>query len=85
MVSNNGQLLVEAVKQGLGVMQLPCFWGDSEPGLVRLDESADAMTKELWLLTHEDLRHTARVRALMSHLYAALQPKIDLIEGRLPR
>jgi len=67
------------------VIQLPCFWDDSEAGLVRLDDSSEDMMKEFWLLTHEDLRNTARVRALMTFLYEALQPKADLIEGRLPR
>lgn len=85
MISNHAQILIDAVKQDLGVLQLPCFWGDSEAGLVRLDDSPEDMMKELWLLTHEDLRNTARVRALMTFLHQALQPKIDLIEGRLPR
>jgi len=84
MISNHANFLIEAVKQDLGVIQLPCFWGDNEAGLVRLDDSPADMMKELWLLTHEDLRNTARVRALMTFLHEALQPKVDLIEGRLP-
>jgi DNA-binding transcriptional LysR family regulator len=84
MVSNNVRVLIEAAKQDLGVIQLPCFLGDSEKKLVRLPDSPEEMMMELWLLTHEDLRNTARVRALMAFLHESLQPKIDLIEGRLP-
>jgi DNA-binding transcriptional LysR family regulator len=85
MISNHANFLIEAARQDLGVIQLPCFWGDRETGLVRLDDSPEDMMKELWLLTHEDLRNTARVRALMTFLHEALLPKADLIEGRLPR
>ena len=71
MVSNHSEILIEAVKQDLGVIQLPCFWGDREAGLVRVDDLPEDMMKELWLLTHEDLRNTARVRALMTFLHEA--------------
>lgn len=56
-----------AVKTGLGVAVLPCYLADSEPGLVQLGETIDDVAVDLWLLTHADLRRTARVRAALDH------------------
>jgi DNA-binding transcriptional LysR family regulator len=85
MISNNWQAAVNAAKRGLGAIPMPCFWGDSENELVRLIDPPEELTMDLWLLTHPDLRHTARVRALMTFLHDSLQSKVDLIEGREPR
>jgi DNA-binding transcriptional LysR family regulator len=85
LISNYSQVAINAAKRGLGAIPLPCFWGDSEDKLMRLIDPPEELTMDLWLLTHPDLRHTARVRALMTFLYDALQSKVDLIEGREPR
>lgn len=85
MSSNNTTMLIDSARAGLGVVPLPCFWGDREPGLVRVIEPPADSKLELWLLTHPDLRKTARVRALMTFLHEALHDSIDLIEGRMPR
>ncbi len=52
-----------AVKTGLGLALLPCYLGDQEPEIERVQEPLDVLTRELWLITHKDLRQTARVRA----------------------
>jgi DNA-binding transcriptional LysR family regulator len=79
--SDSTMAIVNAVKDGLGVAPLPCFLGDSETKLVRIVEPTEEMALELWLLTHPDLRHTTRVKALMNFLYEALLQKKELIEG----
>lgn len=83
--SNSTLAVVNAARQGLGVAPLPCFLGDSESRLQRVIEPLREMALELWLLTHPDLRHTARVKALMQFLLQALEAERDLIEGLLPR
>jgi len=85
MTSDNSRLLVQAAEAGLGVIPLPCFWGDGQTELVRVVDEPDEMRWDLWILTHPDLRKTARVRALMTFLYEGLQDSIDLIEGNMPR
>jgi hypothetical protein len=40
------------------------------------------LTIELWILTHPDLRHTARAKALIAYLYEALKKDVDLFEGK---
>ncbi|MFZ5896270.1 MAG: LysR family transcriptional regulator [Myxococcota bacterium] len=74
-----------AAEAGLGVAALPCYLGDRSSALRRLGRLVPAMASELWVLTHEDLRGTARVRALMDWLVTALAAERDLIEGRHPR
>ena len=80
--SNHTMAVIDAAKQGLGVAPLPCLLGDAENQLVRLDDPLETLTMDLWVLTHPDLRHTARVRALMTFLVAALRQETDRIEGR---
>jgi len=40
------------------------------------------MATELWVLTHEDLRRTARVRVLTDHLANGLAEARELLAGR---
>src|SRR4051794_1984852 len=50
-----------AAAAGLGLALLPCYVGDTDPGLVRVRPPPLPGTEAgLWLLTHEDLRRTAR-------------------------
>lgn len=79
--SNNALAVITAAKQGLGVAPLPCFLGDAEKDLVRVTKPPEALTLDLWILTHPDLRHTARVRTLMTFLIGALEKEKATIEG----
>jgi DNA-binding transcriptional LysR family regulator len=53
------------LRTGIGVGMLPELMARGEPALVALSEPIEAMTIPLWILTHPDLRNTARVRAFM--------------------
>lgn len=77
--------LAQAVAAGVGVGHLPCFIGDLWPTLTRLAPPRPEYASDLWLLTHPDLRHTPRVRALMDSLAAQIAEKRDLIEGGAAR
>jgi DNA-binding transcriptional LysR family regulator len=74
--------LARAAAAGLGVAALPCYLADNAPGLERVRGPIAAMATELWILTHADLRATARIRAVTDHLSAALTAHRPLIEGR---
>ncbi len=81
---NNLFALFGAAAAGMGVAALPCFLADPEPALQRLRRPDPALASELWLLTHEDLRHTARIRAFLDFMATALAAERDLLEGRRP-
>jgi DNA-binding transcriptional LysR family regulator len=71
-----------AARAGLGLAALPCFLADSEPALRRVLPLQPALASELWLLTHPDLRRTARVRAFIDHLAACLRKERGRLAGR---
>ena len=80
--SNSIMIQAAAVKAGFGLAVLPCFFADIETGLIRvLPLTADLMS-ELWLLTHRDLRHTARIWAFMEFIAQAVQSDRPLLEGK---
>ena len=54
-----------AVKAGLGIAILPCFVADSVAGIARITDRKPEPSRDIWVLTHRDLRATARVRAFM--------------------
>ena len=76
--------LAHAARAGLGVAALPCYLADRTPGLERVRGPIAAMATEMWILTHADLRGTARIRALTDHLASALSDSRPLLEGRAP-
>jgi DNA-binding transcriptional LysR family regulator len=71
-----------AAKAGVGYALLPCYLGDGEPGLVRaLQTPAAVLTRELWIVTHADLRKTARVRAFFDIVGEGLASQAALFAG----
>lgn len=73
--------LHQAARQSLGVVALPCFLADPDDRLCRLVPPPTELASELWLLTHPDLRRTARVKAFMDFLAEILTAQQDLIQG----
>ncbi len=74
-------LTLAALKQGLGVGFLPCFLGDSDPGLVRFREPEKQHELGLWLLYHRDLRNTKRVALFRTHMQHEIKQATALFEG----
>jgi DNA-binding transcriptional LysR family regulator len=83
LVLETGSLLVQlaAARAGLGVAVLPCYLADPEPGLVRLLPPIEGLRPELWLVTHEDLRRTARIRAAMEVLGDGIVARAGAFRG----
>lgn len=73
--------LAEATAAGIGFALLPCFIGSTTPGLARLTPPVDDVTDALWLLTHSDLRATARVRAFMDFAGGEIAKRKKQLEG----
>lgn len=70
-----------ACAQGLGLAVLPCFIGDAQSGLTRLGEPLPECDAELWLLSHAELRDTARVKAVRDWLRERLVEQASLLAG----
>jgi DNA-binding transcriptional LysR family regulator len=82
--TNSLLVLRHAAAAHLGLAALPCYLGDSSDDLVRVHPPIEAMATALWMLTHEDLRRTARVRAFTQFAAAALSRQRALLEGASP-
>ena len=91
LIEDNGQVTTrgnsfvatrELAAMGCGLTVLPCFLGDCDSRLVRVEKPIDDLASNLWVLTHKDLRNSARVRALSDHLAHCLRRQRSLLEGR---
>jgi DNA-binding transcriptional LysR family regulator len=78
---NSIQSMLELATQGFGAALLPCFLGDPRPALVRIGRPPSDIDVGLWILTHPDLRRSARVRAFMDFAGAELARHRRSIEG----
>ena len=76
--------LAEAVAGGVGLALLPCFIGHGLPMLAQLTSPLPEVQGELWLLTHPDLRNTARVRTFLDFCAGEFANRKSLIEGQAP-
>lgn len=64
---------IESVCAGLGIGAIQDALAVRRPGLVRLDLGIEFETLPLWLVTHESLRHSARIRVVLDALGAGLE------------
>ncbi|HKE48514.1 MAG TPA: LysR family transcriptional regulator [Rhodanobacteraceae bacterium] len=64
--------IVDLVAAGLGVGLLLCPLADRRRELVRIEEPMRQMDTQIWVLTHPDLKHVARIRALTDFLFERL-------------
>lgn len=76
--------LSQAVEAKVGIGVVPCFIGDRVPGLKRLLKSPLVFNESLWVLTHPDLKNSARVRAFIEYMGKELMKHKALIEGQSP-
>ncbi len=61
---------------GVAVGILPTFVGQRHPDLVAVSEIIPDLSVPVWMLTHPDLRQTARVRAFMQHVGDAVAARL---------
>jgi DNA-binding transcriptional LysR family regulator len=75
--------ILAAVRSGVGCAALPCLVAELDPELVRCLPATNNGGMEVWLLTHERLRHTPRVRTVLDFLHDRLKRHAALVEERL--
>ena len=79
------QATAAMARAGLGAVVLPCYMGDSDPGLRRVaTEPTDYHLMDMWVLTHPDIRRAARVQAFTEFIADQIVSDRDLFEGRRP-
>lgn len=61
-----------AVRAGIGIGALHVNTAHTDPNLVRVLEKSFTMTREMWLVMHEAMKSTRRIRLLFDHLRQSL-------------
>jgi DNA-binding transcriptional LysR family regulator len=79
--TSNLGVMQQMTRQGIGISQLPCALGDIDSDLHRIPVPYVEPGWGLWVLSHANLRTTARVRIFKDLLVADLEKKKHLIEG----
>lgn len=77
--ANQLNTIAALITAGLGLSVLPA--DQQRRGLVRLFPVQPPIVSDLWLLSHPDLRHVARIRAVSDHLYESLRADPRLQNG----
>lgn len=68
---NSNLMMRAALKSGLGIGEIPVHMGEHD-GLARVwPAHVRKAPYEVWLVTHRDLRHTARIRATIDEIVFA--------------
>lgn len=66
--ANDMASLLQAAQNGLGVAALPTYVETFAPALVRIEGAVCPEQRTLWMVMHEDVRRSPRVRALADAL-----------------
>ncbi|MDJ0652543.1 MAG: LysR family transcriptional regulator [Xanthomonadales bacterium] len=62
--SNSPAAQMSAARAGYGLTVVSCRWASMHKEMVRVLPEVDVHRAELWLVTHEELKHSARIRAV---------------------
>ena len=69
--------LLSAVRSGFGIAVLPCIIADDDPDLIRCLSSPSGHGRSMWILTHERIRHTPRIRTVVDFLSERMKRRVD--------
>jgi len=80
---NDQFVQLKAAAQGLGIVEMACYFGDSFPGIRRLWPNSPPVLKALWLLCHEDMRRATRISILSSAIVDSFQRNSKVLRSGL--
>lgn len=67
-----------AARSGVGVAGLPCFLGDADSGLIKLEHNKAPFSRDIWLVIHRDMKRSAIVRAVMDYFAESFAKDMEL-------
>jgi len=74
--------IYDLARNGLGMAELPCAMGDISPRLMRVPGMPIIKGPGLWVLSHIDLRTTARIRIFKDFMIDAIEARLPVLEGK---
>lgn len=81
--ASDGLGLLALARSGVGAAVLPCFLADGADGLVRLSGPVPVVRREIWLLSHPDLRAVRRVVAFAEWVRTAVEAARTVLDGTI--
>ncbi len=79
MRSNSVSSVYAATVSGLGIALLPCIVADQDTRLIRIESARGPEPRWIWQVVHQDLQHTARVRAVLEFLARVLKAHAPIV------
>ena len=74
--------MMSAIRSGLGIAVLPIIIADADPDLVQCVPPKGGHGRTMWLVTHERVRHSPRVRTVIDFLYERISRHMKMLEAR---
>lgn len=74
--------MMSAIRSGLGIAVLPTIVADADPDLIQCVPPKEGHGRTMWLVTHERVRNTPRVRAVIDFLYERLSKHIKMLDAQ---
>jgi DNA-binding transcriptional LysR family regulator len=81
---DNPLIQLQAAANGIGIAELACFLGDDSADLVRIWPDEPPALRAVWLITHEDLRRSARIKAVSSAIGDAFRRQRKILQHGRP-
>lgn len=81
----NVTTMLSAVRNHIGIARMPCYIGDSDSVVRRLNLEMAASDWGMWVLSDVDLRSTAGVRVCREFLIEVIETQRVLILGEHSR
>ncbi len=82
--ANSLLAILGAARAGVALALLPCFLGDTDDRLIRLQNPIAELDTPLWVLIHRDLRDVPRIRTVADALADGLRRRGAELAGRAP-
>ncbi len=79
---DNLEIGFQLMASGVGIGVFPCFFAARQQGLVRLFPEPIEYTTG-WIVYHESMRKTARIRAVIDELIEFFESNADLYSGKI--
>lgn len=72
LLVNDAGIALDATAAGIGKTILPCVLGDRVPGVVRLSGRRPILSRDVWLMTHPELKNLSRIRVVHEWLESVI-------------
>ena len=77
---DNPLIQLKAAAKDAGIAELACFLGDASSDLVRLWPNEPPARRTAWLIVHQDMRRSARIRAVSAAIGDAFRRQHKILE-----